>query len=202
MYVSLGSVSVSPVMKMQTTLRDLGYLKPSEVDGLFGKITMTAVLRLGFDSVTDFAASLNAAGGSADARQIGIGAMRGVQNKLESAIGPDGWYARTDAAFAAVQEGQQKLKTEWERWVRTGGRPMTPRALAFTSMVISKSTSSGAPSAPSAPSVSSSMTPPGAAPPGGAPEAPPEEFTIEPWMVLVGAGVAVLALYPMFVKKG
>ena len=195
MYV-LGSV-LSPVTEMQVTLRDLGYLKTSDVDGLFGKVTMTAVIKLGLDSITDFAASLNAGGADADKQQIGVSAMRGIQTKLQSAIGSDGRYAGTTAAFDAVKNAQSRLKEQWAAWVRAGGRGATDRAAKFTSMVISKSGGSGGGRAstttpttlPSTlPDTESSMLPSG--------------FSFSSPTVIIAAGVGVAAILLLVAMSG
>lgn len=188
MYV-LGA-TLSPVLEMQITLRDLGYLKSSDLDGVFGKTTMTAVIKLGTDAVNDFAGSLNAGGGNADARQIGTGAMRGAQSKLQSAIGSDGRYANTSAAFTAVQDAQSKLKKAWADWIRAGGRPATDRAAKFTSMVISKSGGSSSSSGSRSGGTSTALPP--VLP-------PPEEsmlpsFSLSSPKVIIGVGVGAAAL--------
>lgn len=189
MYV-LGSV-VSPVTEMQIVLRNQGYLKESDVDGVFGKTTMTAAIKLGLDAVTDFAGSLNAGGGDPDARQIGSGAMRGVQTKLQSAIGRDGRFSGSDTALRAVKDAQTKLKNAWAAWIRAGGRPATDRAAAFTSMVISKSGSgSGSRASSAAPSA---LAPSALAP---APETAPPAlgFDFSSPKVIIGLGVGAAAL--------
>lgn len=138
MYVSLGSVAVDSVRPMQTTLRDLGYLPPAGVDGVFGPGTGMALVRLGQDAIHDFLTSLSRGGGSAEEKGYGERAVTGALRSLQSTIVANK-YANTPASFDAIKSAQTKLNTYWLRWIRTGGRAMTPRALAFTTMVLSRS---------------------------------------------------------------
>ena len=186
-YHLFGAVSASPAMVLQTTLKNLGYLKGS-VDGIVGPQTMAACVAIARDAVTDFAGSINAAGGTADARAVAVGGMKGVQNKLSAAQSGGGF----SGDFASLQAAQTKLKDEWSRWIRAGGRGPTDRAAAFTSMTLVKPGTTSRPSGPEPVAEE--------APPPVAVVAPPKS---KKGLLLAGAGVAgVAALIWAMSQKG
>lgn len=194
-YSYLGAVS-SPVLEMQNTLKSLGYLKASDVDGIYGKTTMTAVVKLGLDSVTDFASSINRGGmdgrplvDEAATRDFANRAMKGINTQLGSTL-ISGRFSGTSAAFDDVKRAQARLLEAWQKWIKANGNPPSDRAAKFLAMNISKSGGGGTrtSSAP-APAPSASVPPPAVAP-----EAPSLPSAGLSPMVIVGVGVGLAAL--------
>lgn len=188
-YIHLGAADTT-ALALQGILKNLGYF-PHTVDGVVGPKTMRAILGLARDSLTDFAGSINAGGGSSDERQIAQGYFHGVQDKLNAAQAG----GEFSGDFAALLKAQEKLKEGWTRWNRAGGRFPTTRASSFMSLTLLRPTLGPGSQKPGSQDVTkppaSDVTPPGNEIPGGSASA--TYFGMSPLM-LAGVGLAVSAL--------